>query len=530
MSVESMSLGLPEDVDADPEVLRQGASDLLTTRQTMLGYSSDLDSGFWAAANEFTDTIAWDIRGASQSDIESWQAVGELLTYGSGALELYAEAVDAYREVREDVQGRWDFYKSEALSRIEENGADTLTFTGSTQEEAEREYLTTVRSTLLGEHQDARNDLDDATDDANDTLRNGPTTDMWQRFVDAGLMTGKEVDLFGGSVHPTVGEPPGEDWTPEQVAHWWYNLAPNQQDYAMEEYPDELRNLDGVPVVVRDELNRERLELELDRVTSAGMGHMTYSWEQLREIEEALASDDKYLIYFDPYANGAGEAAISTGNPDHADNVSTLVPGMLNDMGSMADDVVRSEAIYGEMRENRPDEDHASIVWMGYDAPLGGGFDPEQSAERLAAFQDGLRATHRGDEPSHNTVMGHSFGAFVAGAADNPDIGGGLDADSLVLLGGPGASVDNITELSTDTDDVHVVQGDDDWIRYLDQSGALGEHYGTPPDNDEFFENPDNPDETLGHRLDPEEKTGHSGYFEDEETLDYLGDVATGSG
>lgn len=531
MSVEYMTLGLPEDVDADPEVVRDGAGDLLTTRNTMLGYSSDLDGSFWAAADEFSDTIAWNITGASQADIESWQAVGEVLTYGSGVLELYADAVDTYREVREDLQGRWDFYKSEALGRIEENGADTLTFNGNTQEEAEREYLNTVRSTLLGEHSDARSDLDDETDDTNDALRDGPNTAMWQRFVDAGLMTGKEVDLFGGSIHPTVDEPPGEDWTPDQVAEWWYNLAPNQQDYAMEEYPEELRNLNGVPVVVRDELNRAYLEDEIDHLSSPGVANNPFELAELREIQEALASDDKFLIYFDPSASSGGQAAISTGNPDLADNVSTMVPGMFNDNGTLATPIERSEELYAQMAENDPGGEHASIVWMGYDAPPFGEWDSVNSATALAEFQEGLRATHRGSEPSHNTVLGHSFGAYIVGASANPDIVGGLDADSLVFVGGAGASVDHISDLTVDEENVHVVQGDDDWIGDFRDSWwgeTLVEGFGTPLHHDEFFEDPDNPGEELGNRLDPEEDTGHADYFTDEDTLDYLGDVLTG--
>ncbi|WP_160050163.1 MULTISPECIES: hypothetical protein [unclassified Nocardiopsis] len=86
--------------------------------------------------------------------------------------------------------------------------------------------------------------------------------------------------------------------------------------------------------------------------------------------------------------------------------------------------------------------------------------------------------------------------------------------------------MDNITELSMDPDDIHVVEGDDDGIDIRDRVDLTDEHFGEPLDNDEFFENPDDPGERLGPYLDPEEHTGHSGYFDDEQTL---GDVATGS-
>ncbi|SIO88288.1 alpha/beta hydrolase [Nocardiopsis sp. JB363] len=527
MSVETMTLGLPEDVDADPAGIRDSAEDLMETRNAMLGHSADLESGFWAASDEFTDAIAWDIKGASVSDIESWQAVAELLTGGSGTLDLYAEAVEAYREVRGDIQGRWDTYKSNALRRIEENGADTLTINGDTQEEAERTYLDTVRTSLLGEHTDARNDLDDETEDANKALREGPCKGMWQRFVDAGLMSGKETYLFGGEVYDTVDFSPAEDWTPEQVAQWWHDLAPNQQEYAMEEYGEELRNQNGIPSVVRDELNRDRLQLEIDRLSGSGTGHLWYQLEQMREIEESIEGDGALLLHFDPYVDGGGQVAVSYGDPDHAHNVSTLVQGMSNDMGAFEDPAARGRQIREAMENSEPGQENASVVWTGYDTPPGGGFDPTEGAEQLIDFQDGLRASHRGDEPSHNTVMGHSFGALVVGAADSQEGGGGLAADALVFIGGAGASVDNITDLSVDPNDIHVVEGDEDWIRHRDKLDSSDDHYGEPLANGEFFEDPNNPGESLGHHLDPEEETGHADYFEDEETLDYLGDVAT---
>ncbi|MET9794144.1 alpha/beta hydrolase [Nocardiopsis alba] len=524
-----MRLGLPEDIEADEAGIRDSASDLLSTRGTMLGYTTDLEAGFRNTANEFTDTIAWNITEASAREIQTWQDVAEHLTHGSGTLNLYAAAVEDYREARSDLQSRWDEYKSAALGRIDEFGADTLTAEGVSQETAEQQYLETVRSSLLTEHTWARSDLDDATDDAKSALTNGPSTDSWQRIEDAGLMTGREIFLFGGQTSAEVEFGPQDDWSAEEVVDWWWTLAPNQQDHLMEEYPNELRNRDGVPVVVRDELNRAHLAEEIERYSQGNTQRLV---DTLEGIRTALEGDDKFLIYYDPDAGHAGQAAISTGNPDLADNVMTMVPGMFNNMSTMEEPLERSEAIHERMTAQDPESEHASIVWMGYDAPPFGEWDSVNSATALASFQEGLRATHQGDQPSHNSVLGHSFGAFVTGAAANADIVGGLEADSLIFVGGAGASVDHIGDLTVDEENVHVIQGDDDWIEDArDRLGIVIEGFGTPLDNDEFFEDRDNPGEELGHRLDPEEDTDHSGYFEDAETLDYLGDVLTrGSG
>ncbi|WP_150240966.1 alpha/beta hydrolase [Nocardiopsis quinghaiensis] len=529
MSPEYMVLGLPEDVDANEGAIRDSASDLLTTRNTMLGRSADLETGFSATANEFSDTIAWDIREASDQEIQTWEEAAEILTHGSGTLTLYADAVKKYRGVRVDLHLRWSECKREALARIEELGADTLTFSGVSQEQAEVDYLNGVREGLLGEHTQARSDLDDATDEAKDALTNGPSAASWKRIEDAGLMTGREIHLFGGVPDPAVDFEPQEGWTPEEVAQWWSTLAPNQWEHAMSEYPDDLRNLDGVPVVVRNELNRAALEEAIGHFSSPGVGGDPFTLEQLREIQEATkGDDDKFLIYFDPFAPGGGQAALSTGNPDLADHVSTMVPGMFNDMGTLATPIERSEALHAQMAENDPNGEHASITWMGYNAPPTH-WDSRDGATALASFQEGLRATHQGDAPSHNTVLGHSYGAYIAGAAANPHIGGGLDVDSLVFVGGAGASVDHISDLTVDEENVHVIQGDDDWIENArDDFGLLIEGFGTPLHHDEFFEDPDTPGGELGNRLDPEADTDHSGYFTDEETLGYLGEVLTG--
>ncbi|MFE1099898.1 hypothetical protein ACFW4K_05210 [Nocardiopsis alba] len=91
-----------------------------------------------------------------------------------------------------------------------------------------------------------------------------------------------------------------------------------------------------------------------------------------------------------------------------------------------------------------------------------------------------------------------------------------------------GASADHIGDLTVDGENVHVVQGDDDRIEDARSPGVVIEGFGASLGKDELFEDRDDPGEELGHRLEPEEDTDHSGYFEDAETLDYLGDVLTG--
>lgn len=315
---------------------------------------------------------------------------------------------------------------------------------------------------------------------------------------------------------------------PALVNTWWASLTEDERREAMDSHPDELRNLDGIPVEIRDALNRVVFQEEISQMEEVVGDGPLPGYHQ--DLKEALEDDDAFFIFYDPMTLGGGEAVISMGNPDRADNVSTMVPGMFNDIGTLDSPIERAETIRNQMHDSDPESEHASIVWMGYNAPPDGGWDPQEGADALVEFQDGLRATHEGTSPSHNSVLGHSYGGYVVGAADNPEIGGGLNADELFLVGAPGASVDHIEDLSMDENNVHIIQGDDDWIEDArDWLGPTVSGFGRPLDEDRFYPDPQDPGTELGNRLDPEADTGHSGYFTDEDTLDYLGDVMTGN-
>jgi pimeloyl-ACP methyl ester carboxylesterase len=56
-------------------------------------------------------------------------------------------------------------------------------------------------------------------------------------------------------------------------------------------------------------------------------------------------------------------------------------------------------------------------------------------------------AAHDGP-PSHNTVIGHSYGSTVVGHAMSD--GGSLDVDNVVFVGSPGVGVPTVSELALD--------------------------------------------------------------------------------
>src|SRR5256885_2058344 len=115
---------------------------------------------------------------------------------------------------------------------------------------------------------------------------------------------------------------------------------------------------------------------------------------------------------------GNGRAIVAMGNPDTAANVATYVPGTGARLEMAGADMDRSDRMLASAtKAGSPST--SVITWIGYDAPQS---IPSAASESYAEgakkdldrFQDGLRATHEGP-PSHNTVLGHSYGSTVIG-------------------------------------------------------------------------------------------------------------------
>lgn len=97
--------------------------------------------------------------------------------------------------------------------------------------------------------------------------------------------------------------------------------------------------------------------------------------------------------------------------------------------------------------------DVSMTTWMGYDRPMNVITDSpftsyaHDAAQPLDDFQTGMRASHDAAAgPSINTVIGHSYGATVVGAAGLD--GHTLDANNVVSVGGPRMLADHANQLS----------------------------------------------------------------------------------
>ncbi|WP_051326091.1 alpha/beta hydrolase [Glycomyces tenuis] len=291
------------------------------------------------------------------------------------------------------------------------------------------------------------------------------------------------------------------DMSPEQVNRWWENLSDAEREALIAEHPEWVGPTDGIPVEARDTANRTVLddriseldmqiasiEAQLETLNgdpnAAGMygqsgadpDELRAELEELREDRDGLAAlqdritDDNgepaitdktgqpyYLMDFG--TEGSGQAVVSIGNPDTAQNVNAYVPGTTADLQGAAGGLMnRTETMARDAQYLAPGEETATILWMGYDAPDTVFPEATQTewaegaADDLESFTQGIRATAEGD-PSNLTLTGHSYGTTVIGEAAATE---GVDADNLIFVASPGVIVSTADALGVDGENVY---------------------------------------------------------------------------
>lgn len=311
---------------------------------------------------------------------------------------------------------------------------------------------------------------------------------------------------------------------PDAINEWWEGLTRAEQEALKIGDPDLVGNTNGIPTGDRDEANRTSLDRDLDRLTATQEAGEDLTKEEQRLLDRARAAQtsldipaanglpdvdgdgvgdpvDVNLLVYQPGAfGGDGAVAVSYGDPDTADNTAVIVPGITNDGTTIPGNAADAYTLYQQAIRNG--ESAATIAWMGYDAPSwnpenaidwpGDGLDMGsvvredkaiEGGASLADFVDGLRATDEGDR-SHLSVIGHSYGSTTAAHAAHDH---GLDADSLTLIGSPGAGgddVDHAGDLGMPEGKVYVGAADNDFVTWLGRDGDLG--MGRDPAQDDF--------------------------------------------
>lgn len=348
----------------------------------------------------------------------------------------------------------------------------------------------------------------------------------------------------------------GDD--PTTTHAWWTSLTQAEREALKISDPDLVGNANGIPTGDRDEANRASLDRDLDRIGQIPADERTDGEQAVlaRAVKagEALAIPrlagrddvDVNLVVYQPSAYGGdGAVAISYGDPDAAENTAVIVPGTTNDGTSIVSQGEDAFRLYEQAAKNG--ESVASIAWMGYDAPswtpedaldrprdgldMGGVVREDKAIDgghRLSRFVDGLRATDTG-EHSHLSVIGHSYGSPTAAHAAHDH---GLDADSLTLIGSPGAggdAVDHVRDLGMPAGKVYVGSADNDFVTWLGRDGDLG--MGRDPSHADFGATRFGVDpgkefhgENIGQGV-----TNHTSYFaERSQSLDNLTEIVQG--
>ncbi|MBG0564629.1 alpha/beta hydrolase [Actinoplanes aureus] len=307
---------------------------------------------------------------------------------------------------------------------------------------------------------------------------------------------------------------------PADVRRWWETLTPQQQEQAIQDMPDLIGWLDGVPASDRDTANRLRLERDQselaarDAAIEARMDQLRENMERhantrggyspelnglfreqeviraqladLGRVETKLADlgASGMLLGVDPA--GDGKVIVSVGDPDTARHTAVWVPGvgtMMGDVSGNVDRVVNLKDTADGLTSAT--NDVAAIMWLGYDAPelnatAVGHERSEQGGAFLDRFVDGLRATNS-EQIRQLTVVGHSYGStVVAEAALDAN---GLAVDDIITAGSPGMHTDRAEDLGIDPRHVWAGRAEGDGI-----AGAAGSfpfvHDNEPSDGD----------------------------------------------
>lgn len=267
--------------------------------------------------------------------------------------------------------------------------------------------------------------------------------------------------------------------TPEQVSRWWHGLTPGQQDRMKECFPDAIRNLDGIPIVVRNQLNVPVLQREINRFRQgwydgAGLWHTDpEKAADLRSLQTALTTNPgSSLILLDTTGNpGKVLAAIGVGDVDNAECVGVTVGGLNTRVSVSAVDATNQAAAQrNKARElrtaaGRPNADAvASIAWLGYDAPdslrdVTHDWHARAGAERLNAFYNGLAASSNVVD-QRITAFGHSYGSLVTSLA----LQRGAPVSDVVLYGSPGAEITDASQLRVQPGHAYYMIGTNDYV------------------------------------------------------------------
>ena len=448
--------------------LESAATDLAATSKALVSAASegqDATNGIQSQGSAVTA-----IRTAASTNMTS---LAQLATNVNSALMAIEGAYDGVAKVMANVQNA-QAYAAENYCTIGSDGKVSSNAYNEDEETKQRAFLAadSLQKTVNQIIKDA-----DQVD-----------TDLYHAMSD--INNDRATDGDKATDNKVIGVPdhPNKNWTPSQNAAWWSSLSEKQRQHLIDHCPDEIRHLDGLPAAARDQANRHALKGWVDANGDKHKGSLEYARGKLKEARDKSASEEEieqlkekvadleaielqtdndfrehsgaaptYLLDFDyDEKHHRTTAIVSTGDPDTASYVSTLVPGIgtnvRNDLDKYMD---ANENLKAQTAHTGVDpSDVATISYLGYVAPKNDfghlyqaadiGY-ADRAAPDLARFEEGLRASGNANGHSFtNTVIGHSYGSTTAGKAMTQVAKGTVD--NFIMCGSPGAGAENIDQ------------------------------------------------------------------------------------
>lgn len=351
---------------------------------------------------------------------------------------------------------------------------------------------------------------------------------------------------------------------PQGLHDFWEGLTAEEKEALFAAEPG-IGNRDAIPVIDRNHFNERQLlalqEAEEDHRLSLQAQHTEWrngfpanqyrygqgvgdnaaylAWK--KEVDASTTALDGYTAVTKAMAGGpsgdpprflmgidsSDRAIIASRNPDIAENVATSVPGTGTSLEGMEGGVRRSEAMMTQAEKTGGTT--SLITWFGYAAPAGlsDATDvkyADRGASSLGNFQQGLRVTHDGP-PSHNVVVGHSYGTTVVGTAVTESTP--LPVNDVILVASPGANADgvgdfNLAGVPHDQTGSHVYA-----------TAALGDPVPLYSGTGDFGPNPDGPlyGSTTFHSDARAPWEAHSSYWDlGDSSLINMGLIISGNG
>ena len=297
--------------------------------------------------------------------------------------------------------------------------------------------------------------------------------------------------------------PEGVD-SPTEVSNWWNSLTEEEQREFMEKNPGAIRNLDGMPGSVRDELNRKALPDELEQAEqdmknapadSEEAKQAKRRYDDLKKIQDIMNQKDPtgkpyQLLGLDASGDGDVRAIVASGDVDTAQNVGTVVPGISTTARDSMDGLV-GEA--NTLRNASGTGHTATVAYLGYDAPpsaepwkeqngsltdIASSETANKAAPDLNRFNEGIQTWQetQGRDP-RITNHGHSYGSLVTGTAARAAKIGLLDA--VELHGSPGGGVNDVHEYNVPDGQVYTSANRKDIVSGIGLDGSFGKDPNT---------------------------------------------------